>query len=164
MIPDVNSVFSLQISERPTASYTVAAPCTASPAYTAPPCLVPLTNRPTAHQRRSTKRLRMLCSPVTDILVSSRTASLLHAGGEAEGGARFIVMTGRRWVTCRPAPRIISRRVSIRLFRAVAVWFFLPRVRVYVHATSFVIHRLFCPPEPAIYFAAVSSFHPQGQG
>ena len=42
----------------------------------------------------------------------------------AGGGAEFIVMTGRRWVTCRPAPRIISRRVSIRLFRAVAVWFF----------------------------------------
>ena len=114
MIPDVNSVFSLQISARPTASYTVA-----SPAYTAPPCLVPLTNRPSTHQRRSTKRLRMLCSPVTDILVSSRTASLLHAGrGEVHCNDRKAVGT------CRTAPRIISWRVSIRPFRAVAVWFF----------------------------------------
>ena len=159
MIPDVNSVFSLQIRARPTASYTLAAPWTASPAYIAPPCLVPLTNRPSTHQRRRTKRLRMLCSPVTDILVSSRTASLLHAGrGEVHCNDRKAVGN----MSPRAQNNFLARFHSSVSRRRCVV--FLPRVRVYVHATSFIIHRLFCPPEPAVYFAAVSSFHPQGQG
>ena len=160
MIPDVNSVFSQQIRARPTASYTVAVTCTASPAYTAPPCLVPLTNRPSTHQRRSTKRLRMLCSPVTDILVSSRTASLLHAGrGRVHCNDRKAVGN----MSPRAQNNFLARFHSSVSRRRCVV--FLPRVRVfYVHTTSFIIHRLFCPPEPAVYFAAVSSFHPQGQG
>jgi len=37
--------------------YTVAAPQTLSPAYAAPPSLIPYTNRPFGHRRRCTKRL-----------------------------------------------------------------------------------------------------------
>ena len=108
-------------------------------------CLVPLMNRPTAHQRRRTKRLRMLCSPVTDILVSSRTASLLHATAP-RGGAGFIVMTGRRWVHVAPrAQNNFLARFHSSVSRRRCVFFC--RACVFMCTRRRSLFTDCCPPE-----------------